>query len=181
MGLVLVASGTACIAVVHPLNSSGKFENESPDSSFVIAASYLDEFGYTDDTARNGLRMMFHSKHRPLEAYSRALEASGFGIESIREHPIPEEVVRADRSRRWRRIPLFLHVRARKPAWIGATSAIPLVRLVLYGAAPRLQPHRRAPIPDSPRTTGRFVMLRPPPPIVRDSISCLTVTSDRRL
>ena len=60
--------------------------------------------------------MMFHSKHRPLEAYSRALEASGFVIESIREPPIPEDCVRADRSRRWRRIPLFLHVRARKPA-----------------------------------------------------------------
>jgi SAM-dependent methyltransferase len=118
MGRILVASGTACIAIVHPLNSAGKFENESADSPFLIAASYLDEFGYSDDIARNGLRMLFHSKHRPLEAYSRALEASGFIIDAIREHRIPEEGLRSDRSRRWRRIPLFLHVRARKPAFV---------------------------------------------------------------
>jgi SAM-dependent methyltransferase len=116
MGRVLVAAGAACIAVVHPLNSAGKFENESADSSFVIGGSYLDEFGYSDHIARDGLRMVFHSRHRPLETYSRALEASGFVIEAIREHRIPEDGFRSDRSRRWQRIPLFLHVRARKPA-----------------------------------------------------------------
>jgi hypothetical protein len=56
--------------------------------------------------------MVFHSRHRPLEAYSRALEASGFVIDAIREHRIPEDGLRSDRSRRWRRIALFLHVRA---------------------------------------------------------------------
>lgn len=114
MGRVLVAAGAACIAVVHPLNSAGKFENESADSSFVIGKSYLDEFDYSDDIARDGLRMVFHSRHRPLEAYSRALETSGFVIEAIREHRIPQDGFRSDRSRRWQRIPLFLHVRARK-------------------------------------------------------------------
>ena len=99
MGRVLVAAGAACIAVVHPLNSAGKFENESTDSSFVIGKSYLDEFGYSDDIARDGLRMVFHSRHRPLEAYSRALETSGFVIEAIREHRIPEDGFRSDRSR----------------------------------------------------------------------------------
>ena len=116
MGRILVPPGAACIAVVHPLNSAGKFENESGDSSFVIGGSYLDEFGYSDQIARNGLRMVFHSRHRPLEAYSLALEASGFVIEAIREHRMPEEGLRSDRSRRWQRIPLFLHVRASKPA-----------------------------------------------------------------
>jgi len=116
MGRVLVANGSACIAVVHPLNSAGTFENESADSPFVIAGSYLDEFDYSDDIARNGLRMVFHGKHRPLEAYSRALEASGFVIDAIREHAIPEDGMGAEPSRRWQRIPLFLHVRARKPA-----------------------------------------------------------------
>ncbi len=116
MARVLVGSGTACIAIVHPLNSAGRFENENRDSAFVIAASYLDEFGYTDDITRAGLRMVFHSRHRPLETYSRALEASGFLIDAIREHRIPEDVLRTERSRRWRRIPLFLHLRARKLA-----------------------------------------------------------------
>jgi SAM-dependent methyltransferase len=116
MGRVLVARGTACIAIVHPLNSAGRFANESADSAFVIPRSYLDEFGYVDDFVRDGLRMVFHSRHRPLEAYSRALEAAGFVIDAIREHRIPEEGLRSDRSRRWRRIPLFLHLRARKQA-----------------------------------------------------------------
>jgi ubiquinone/menaquinone biosynthesis C-methylase UbiE len=86
IGRVLVASGTACIAIVHPLNSAGKFE------------------------------MVFHSRHRLLEAYSRALEASGLMIDAIREHRIPEDRLISTRSRRWQRVPLFLHLRARKPA-----------------------------------------------------------------
>jgi hypothetical protein len=98
------------------LNSAGKFQNESVESSFVIGRSYLDEFAYSDDIARNGLRMIFHSRHRPIEAYSLALEASGFVIDALREHRVPEEGFRSDRSRRWQRIPLFLHMRARKPA-----------------------------------------------------------------
>jgi ubiquinone/menaquinone biosynthesis C-methylase UbiE len=116
IGRVLVARGAACIAVVHPLNSAGKFEHESVESPFVISRSYLDEFAYSDDIARNGLRMIFHSRHRPIEAYSLALEASGFVIEALREHRVPEEGFRSDRSRRWQRIPLFLHMRVRKPA-----------------------------------------------------------------
>ena len=115
MGRVLTCGGSACIAVVHPLNSAGKFANDAPDSAFEIRGSYLDEFDYSDSIERDGRRMVFHSRHRPLEAFSLALEASGFVIEAIREHRIPEDGFRSDRSRRWRRIPLFLHVRARKP------------------------------------------------------------------
>jgi hypothetical protein len=33
----------------------------------------------------SGIRLTFHSEHRPLEAYSRALEDSGLLIEAIRE------------------------------------------------------------------------------------------------
>jgi SAM-dependent methyltransferase len=116
MSRVLISGGTACIAIVHPLNSAGKFENDSVDSPFVIDASYLDEFHYADDIEWNGLRMVFHSKHRPLEAYSRALEECGFLIDAIREHRIPEEGFSSDKSARWQRIPYFLHVRARKQA-----------------------------------------------------------------
>jgi SAM-dependent methyltransferase len=116
MGRALAAGGAACIAVVHPLNSAGKFANEAADSAFEIRGSYLDEFDYSDSIERDGRRMVFHSRHRPLEAYSLALEASGFVIDAIREHRIPENGLRFDRSRRWQRIPLFLHLRARKPA-----------------------------------------------------------------
>jgi SAM-dependent methyltransferase len=114
IGRVLVDDGLTCIAVVHPLNSAGKFAGESATSPFVIQDTYLDEFTYTDAISRDGLRMVFHSSHRPIQAYSRALEAAGFVIETVREVGVPGDAVRIERSRRWQRIPLFLHLRCRK-------------------------------------------------------------------
>jgi len=113
-GRVLVDDGLVCIAVVHPLNSAGKFAEESATSPFVIQDTYLNEFTYTDEISRDGLRMAFHSRHRPIQAYSRALEAAGFAIETVRELGVPAEAVRFEQSRRWQRIPLFLHLRGRK-------------------------------------------------------------------
>jgi hypothetical protein len=57
-----------------------------------------------------------HSEHRPLEAYSRALEAAGLLTEAIREPSAPARVV-ADSpgQRRWPRIPSLPHRRAAKP------------------------------------------------------------------
>jgi hypothetical protein len=106
---VLVMGGCLCIAIVHPLNSAGKFESKEPDSSFVIRGSYLDEFRYSDEIQRDGLPMTFHSEHRPMEAYSRALEDAGFVIEAIRE---PRHPGGTGKDLRWRRVPPFLHLRA---------------------------------------------------------------------
>jgi SAM-dependent methyltransferase len=114
IGRVLVDEGLACIAVVHPLNSAGKFAEESATSPFVIQDTYLDEFTYTDEISRDGLRVAFHSRHRPIQAYSRALEAAGFVIETVREVGVPADAIRVERSTRWQRIPLFLHLRGRK-------------------------------------------------------------------
>lgn len=59
--------------------------------------------------------MTFHSEHRPLEAYSRALEDAGLLIEAIREPRAADALVAtAPRQRRWQRIPMFLHLRAVK-------------------------------------------------------------------
>jgi SAM-dependent methyltransferase len=114
MSRVLDARGCACIAIVHPLNSSGKFVNESAASPFVIPGTYLGEFPYTDQVSRDGLDMAFHSRHRSLETYSRMLEAAGLYIEAIREPALPSEPRPSERSKRWMRIPLFMHLRARK-------------------------------------------------------------------
>ncbi|MGH2997603.1 MAG: class I SAM-dependent methyltransferase, partial [Gaiellaceae bacterium] len=78
--------------------------------------SYLDPFRYEDTFERGGLRMDFASMHRPLEAYSKALEAAGLAVESLREPPLPEDAYRDEASARWRRVPLFLYVRARRLA-----------------------------------------------------------------
>ena len=111
---VLEREGCFCFAIVHPINSAGSFEGETSDSRFVIEGSYLDEHRYSDVLERDGIEMTFHSVHRPLEAYARAVESSGFVVETIREPPTAAEVEPLERTRHWRRIPCFLYVRARK-------------------------------------------------------------------
>ena len=114
LGRVLAPGGCACIAIVHPLNASGKFVDEAATSPFVIRGTYLAEVEYTDFVARDGLEMTFRSRHRPLETYSRALEAAGLCIDAIREHPVPSGPDLSERSKRWQRIPLFMHLRVRR-------------------------------------------------------------------
>jgi SAM-dependent methyltransferase len=111
---ILAPGGVLAMAIVHPLNSAGEFTDESATSPFVIRGAYLADAPYSDVEARNGLTMTFHSRHRPLEAYSRALEAAALLIEAIREHPVPAAVATLPRSQRWQRLPLFFHLRARK-------------------------------------------------------------------
>ena len=113
---VLEPGGRLCLAIVHPLNSAGRFSHaDDPDSPFVIAGSYLESSYYEDEVVRDGLEITFVSAHRPLGAYADALAGAGFLIERIRETGIPEEAVQYPRSRRWQRLPLFLHLRALKP------------------------------------------------------------------
>ncbi len=105
---VLVPGGRLCLAVVHPINAAGKFE----DGSFVITGSYLDSFIYRESVSRNGLDMTFVGRHVPLETYVEELADAGFVIERLREPAVPERAVQSERDRRWQRVPLFLHIRA---------------------------------------------------------------------
>jgi len=106
---LLGPDGRLCLAIVHPLNSAGKFEpGGGRETPFVVRGSYLETFRYADVVERDGLAMTFHSAHRPLEAYGRGLEAAGLVIEAIREVTVD------DPADRWSRIPYFLHLRARR-------------------------------------------------------------------
>jgi SAM-dependent methyltransferase len=109
---VLVPQGRLCLAIVHPLNSAGRFEGEDPGSPFIIPGSYLEPFRYADDIEREGLHMRFESEHRPLAAYFDALERAGFLVEALREPALPDSAIRYSENRRWQRVPLFLHMRA---------------------------------------------------------------------
>jgi SAM-dependent methyltransferase len=103
----VVSPGAAfCMAVIHPINSSGAFDTEAPDARFIIDGNYYEPRFYADALERDGLQMTFTSRHWPLQAYAEALEEAGFVIEAIRE--IPGDA-------RWQRLPLFLDLRARKP------------------------------------------------------------------
>jgi SAM-dependent methyltransferase len=113
---VLEPGGRLCAAIPHPVNSAGSFEARDGDAPFVIGGSYLDSRPVDWVAGRGGISLTFHSEHRPLEAYSRALEAAGLLTEAIRELRAPDPLVAAEPAqRRWQRIPLFLHIRAVKP------------------------------------------------------------------
>jgi SAM-dependent methyltransferase len=105
---VLRQGGQFCFAIVHPINSAGRFEGEHGDTlrPFVIRGSYFERARYSDDIERAGLPMRFESEHRPIETYSRALEHAGFSVEIIRE------VTEPDPADKWYRIPLFMDIRA---------------------------------------------------------------------
>jgi SAM-dependent methyltransferase len=116
-GRVLGHAGRFCAAIPHPVNSAGEFASKAADAPFVITGSYLDSTPVTWTAARDDVLLTFHSEHRPLEAYSRALEAAGLLIEAIREiRPAAPDTPRAadDAASRWRRIPMFLQFRAVK-------------------------------------------------------------------
>ena len=96
------------------MNSAGRFDGDKPDSPFAIAGSYLERSYYADNLLRDGLEITFVSAHRPLQAYCDALADAGFVIERLRETDVPEAAIDVPRSRRWQRLPLFLHLRAHK-------------------------------------------------------------------
>lgn len=108
---ILVPGGCLCLAIVHPINSCGRFEASTPDARFVIEGDYLHPFRFSEAVERDGLSMTFHSVHRPLEAYFHALEEAGLFVEALREPGVPDEAA----DPRWQRLPLFLHLRARRP------------------------------------------------------------------
>ncbi|HSY20495.1 MAG TPA: class I SAM-dependent methyltransferase [Polyangiaceae bacterium] len=111
---VLEPSGRLCLAIVHPLNSAGRFEGSAPDAPFRIEGSYLGSFDYAFHAERHGLSMVFHSRHRPLEAYFAAFAAAGLAVLTLREPAVPDAAATKPEARRWQRVPLFLHMLARR-------------------------------------------------------------------
>jgi SAM-dependent methyltransferase len=114
-GRVLAPGGRLCLAIVHPVNSAGEFRSREPDAPFVVHGSYLDESYYVDEIERDDARLLLESVHRPIQAYADALAGASFLIERFREVGLPEHGDTKPSSPRWRRIPLFLHIRAVKP------------------------------------------------------------------
>jgi SAM-dependent methyltransferase len=113
---VLVPGGYLCICVTHPLNDAGRFEGREPEAPFVIRGSYLGRRKFDERFERGGLEITFHGWCYPLEDYAIALEGAGFAIERLREPGANEETVAAGgpSELRWRRVPLFLRILARK-------------------------------------------------------------------
>lgn len=100
---VLVPGGLFVAAVVHPVNSAGS----SHGDEFVVA-SYREQRRYADTIERNGLEMTFESMHYSLEDYWRAFRAAELVVEDLEE-------IYDDDHPRWKNVPLFLRLDARKP------------------------------------------------------------------
>jgi hypothetical protein len=109
-GRVLEAGGRFCVCVTHPFFDAGEWESRKPDARFVVAGSYLGKRRFEGTFERDGLTITFHGWCYALSDYGRALEDAGFVIERLREPTNTLEDPRHDR------MPLFLHLRAMKPA-----------------------------------------------------------------
>jgi SAM-dependent methyltransferase len=109
---VLGPGGCFCIAITHPINTAGEFESDEPDADFVIRRSYFEPSRRELPADRAGLTMSFLDAHRPLRDYAEALEHAGFVIDRIREVGDDEEPPQRESQLRWRRLPLFLDLRA---------------------------------------------------------------------
>ena len=114
VGRVLEPGGCFCFVTLHPFGMAGDFEApDDPDADYVVSASYFEERRRAFSTDYGDAPFTFVDQHRPLEAYTRALEDAGFVIEALREpRPSAEVLAARPRSARWLRVPCFLVVRA---------------------------------------------------------------------
>ncbi|MEP6624258.1 MAG: class I SAM-dependent methyltransferase [Acidimicrobiia bacterium] len=104
---VLAPNGVACVAIVHPMVSSGFFDPEQP---MLYVGRYLDVMRNTIEVQREEVPFTFHSAHRPLEHYSRAFEQAELVIEAVREPAFSDAHVEARPAlERHRLLPNFLY------------------------------------------------------------------------
>ena len=83
---VLQPGGRLCLATVHPINSAHTFDPENRHAPWVLEpGTYGTPRRVSDHVERDGMRMTFHSLHRPLEGYFEALEGENLLTEAVRE------------------------------------------------------------------------------------------------
>ena len=114
---VLQPDGWFCVCVTHPISDAGRFGASEPDAPFLIEDTYLGARRIFEGfEERDGLRMTFRGWSYSLESYTSALEEAGFVIERLREPAASERSIArfGPSEMRWRRIPQFLHIRARR-------------------------------------------------------------------
>jgi SAM-dependent methyltransferase len=111
---VLKPSGTLCACIAHPMSDVllvGSVEIEGGR----LSGSYFENHRVEETVTQNGLPMTFYGWTYTLEDYTRALDEAGFAIDLLRE-PTPSAATAGEPAslERWRRMPLFLFIRAVK-------------------------------------------------------------------
>lgn len=112
MARVLAPGGTMVLSIVHPFVDGGRFDGEDSGAPFIHDGEYFGRTYFTDEFTSDGLTMQFAGWSQPLENYVAALEAARLAITALRE-PKPEAGCAWTGADRWRRIPLFLWMKAR--------------------------------------------------------------------
>ena len=107
---VLVPGGRLRSAIVHPINSAGRFPTRQHDAVFEIRDSYFEERRSDETFERDGLTMTFSSRHRSLERVARTILDAGLLIDHVAEVADLADPPGSP----WRRLPLFLHLGAVK-------------------------------------------------------------------
>ncbi|GAB3912794.1 class I SAM-dependent methyltransferase [Kibdelosporangium lantanae] len=110
---VVAPGGRVALCITHPVADSAGFESRDPGAPFVIDGSYLATSPFSGEATRDGITMHFSGWHRSIGTYTRAIEGSGLLIDAIRE-PLPADDADPARWDRWRRVPMFMHVRCLK-------------------------------------------------------------------
>jgi SAM-dependent methyltransferase len=108
---VLVPGGRLRSAIVHPINSAGRFPTRELDAVFEIRDSYFEERRSDETFERDGLTMTFASQHRSLERVTRTILDAGLLIDHVAEVADLADPPRSP----WSRLPLFLHLGGLKP------------------------------------------------------------------
>ncbi|MEV4311660.1 class I SAM-dependent methyltransferase [Actinocrispum sp. NPDC049592] len=106
-------TGRLCITIVHPVTDSIGFDVRDADAPLVITGAYLPTAAFSGVAERGGLTMHFSGWHRSITTYAKALEDAELLIETIRE-PLPVDDAPAAAWDRWRRMPMFMQLRALK-------------------------------------------------------------------
>jgi SAM-dependent methyltransferase len=110
---VLRPDGRLIISIVHPFADRGAFAGPQPDAPFILKENYFGRKRFEGVEERDGLQMEFAGWSQPLDSYAQGLEGAGLMISSLRE-PLPEQGDEWRRFERWRRVPLFLWLTARR-------------------------------------------------------------------
>jgi SAM-dependent methyltransferase len=107
---VLAPGGRLVVAITHPASTTGAFEPGPVETKrrFVVERSWFDRARIGAVVERDGLSMTFVSEHRPLQDYVEAIVRAGLLVEALREvgDPRPDD--------KWHRMPMFLHLVARR-------------------------------------------------------------------
>jgi SAM-dependent methyltransferase len=111
MARVLAPGAALCICITHPVLDAGGFEGDAADAPYRLRASYFGRRRFDETIERRGLTMRFRGWSRALEDYVGAVVGAGLVIDLVRE-PVPGDGG-VDHVR-WRRYPMFLHLRAVK-------------------------------------------------------------------